>query len=158
MGPKTCIDEYIELGIKQDNVTLLELGKEVTYKNVKIKAVYADHGQLALDAIGVLLTIRGIKFYFSADTAYRPDMIKDIINFETDIAVLSVNGKFGNLNCEEGAKIARDIKAKIAILCYFWTFKEHGGYPELFGQEMTKYAPDCKTKFMSQGELYIYSR
>jgi L-ascorbate 6-phosphate lactonase len=156
-GPQTCVDKYLELGIKKERVSLLGCGTEITEKNIMIKAVFADHGRLAPEAIGILLNINGIKLYFSGDTAYRPEMIKDVIDFAPDIAILSVNGKFGNLNSEEGAKLASDIGAKIAIPCHYWMFKEHGGDPQLFEEEMKKHSPQCLTKFMCQGEMFRYS-
>lgn len=157
-GPKSCVDKYIDIGINEERVILLELGKEININNVMIKAVYADHGNLAPDAIGVLMNVNGIKLYFSGDTAYHPEKMGEVISFEPDIAILSVNGKFGNLTPTEGARLANLINAKVAIPCHFWTFKEHGGDPQLFEEKMTEYAPQCKVKFMAQGEMFKYSK
>lgn len=157
-GPKSCIDKFVQIGIKPERLKLLEQNKALYYKDIMIKAVFADHGELAPDAIGLIMNIKGIKIYFSGDTAYCPDKMDEIIKFNPDIAVLSVNGRFGNLNSEEGAKVARDINAKIAIPCHFWTFREHGGDPLLFEQEMKKNASECRVKFMYQGEIYRYSK
>lgn len=157
-GPGSCVEKYLQLGIEKERVHLLECGTEITRKGIKIKAVFADHGTLAPDAIGVLLTVKGIRMYFSGDTAYRPELMKDVIDFAPDIAVLSVNGKFGNLNSEEGAKLAAMIGAKIAIPCHFWTFREHGGDPQSFAEEMKKHSPQCLARFMHQGEMLRYSK
>ncbi|GAA0181271.1 MBL fold metallo-hydrolase [Clostridium sediminicola] len=157
MGPKTCVDLFLEMGIKKEKVVLLEKRNPITYKNITIQAVFADHGTLAPDTIGVLLTVNGVKIYIAGDTAYRPDKIQDAIDFKPDIVILSINGKFGNLNCEEGAKYAKLTGAKLAIPCHFWTFKEHGGDVLSFTAEMEKHAPDCKENFMYQGEKLIYS-
>lgn len=157
-GPKTCVDKYREIGIKNKRITLLELDKEININDITIKAVYADHGTLAPDAIGILLKVNGIKLYFSGDTAYHPEKMSQVIDFKPDIAVLSVNGKFGNLTPAEGANLSSIINSKIAIPCHFWTFKEHGGDPLLFEIEMSKQAPECEVKFMSQGEMFKYSK
>lgn len=157
-GPQSCVDKYNEIGIDEERVTLLELGKEINVNNIMIKPVYADHGTLAPDAVGVLLNVNGVKIYFSGDTAYHPEKMDEVINFEPDIAVLSVNGKFGNLNSTEGAKLASVIKPKVAMPCHFWTFKEHGGDPMLFEKEMKEYAPECTVKFMTQGEMFKYAK
>ena len=157
-GPKSCVEKYLSLGINKNRVYLLECGTEIMEKEIWIKAVYADHGELAPDAIGLLLIINGIKLYFSGDTAYRPELMKEIINFQPDIAFLSVNGKFGNLDSTEGAKLASHIGAKIVIPCHFWTFIEHGGDPLLFRDEMKQYAPRSIVKFMYQGEMFRYKK
>jgi len=155
-GPITCIDKYKEIGINEDKFTLLEVGNEIKYGEVTIQAAYADHGTLAPDNIGILIKVNEVKLYFSGDTAYHPEKMDEVKNFKPDIAVLSVNGKFGNLNNEEGAKVANYIGSKIAIPCHFWTFKEHGGDPQGFEEEMSKYAPNCKIEFMYQGQIFVY--
>ncbi|SKC36177.1 MBL fold metallo-hydrolase [Maledivibacter halophilus] len=157
-GPKSCVDKYIEIGIDKDRITELQLGEEINFNNMMIKPVYADHGSLAPDAVGILMNISGVKLYFSGDTAYHPEKMDDVVKFQPDIAVLSVNGKFGNLNSTEGAKLANIVKTKVAIPCHFWTFREHGGDPLLFEKEMEKYASKSKVKFMTQGEMFKYAK
>lgn len=157
MGPKTCVDLFLEMGIKKEKVNLLEKSKPIIHKNITLQAVFADHGTLAPDTIGLLLTVNGIRIYIAGDTAYRPDKIQDAIDFKPDIVILSINGKFGNLNSEEGSKYAKLTGAKIAIPCHFWTFKEHGGDLQSFSEEMRKHVQDCKTNFMHQGEKFVYS-
>lgn len=157
-GPRTCVDRLIEIGVTRERVALLEVDKEVMHKDIMIKAVFADHGQLAPDAVGIIMDVKGTKLYFSGDTAYRPDKLQTVIDFKPDIAVLSVNGKFGNLDNEKGAMVAREVGAGIAIPCHFWTFKEHGGDPQGFEVEMKRQAPDCRVKFMHQGEMFTYKK
>lgn len=157
-GPQSCVDKFRELNIKDNNISYLELNKEVMHKDVLIKAIYADHGKLAPDTIGLLLKLNGVKFYFSGDTSYHPERLTEIIDFKPDIAILSVNGKFGNLTPEEGANLANLVDPKVVIPCHFWTFIEHGGNPQLFKEEMIQHAPQCITRFMYQGETFIYSK
>lgn len=156
-GPQSCIDKFKGLQIKENNIAYLKLNKKISYKNMIFEAVYADHGKLAPDAIGMLIEINGIRLYFSGDTAYHPEMLDEIISFKPDIAILSINGKFGNLNSEEGAKLANLINPKVVIPCHFWTFTEHGGDPQLFKDKMKQHAPQCETYIMYQGERLIYS-
>lgn len=156
IGSKTVVNKCIDMGIDREKLAALEAGDEIKVDDIAIKAVYADHGDLAPDAIGVLLEIKGIKLYFAGDTAYRPEKMQKAIDFKPDIAILPINGAYGNLNAVEAAKLARDTKAKVAIPCHFWTFKIHRGDPQDFEDEMRKYAPDCMIKFMCQGEMFKY--
>ncbi|MBS3969410.1 MAG: MBL fold metallo-hydrolase [Clostridia bacterium] len=155
-GPKSCVEEYLKLGISKNRIFHLELGKEVVKNNVLLKAVHADHGEMAPDAIGLFINISNIKIYFTGDTAYSPEEMKEIVDLEPDIIVASINGVFGNLDPENGAKLVRDVKAKVAIPCHFWTFKEHYGNPQLFEDNVKKFAPNCMVKFMFPGEMYRY--
>jgi len=157
-GPKSSVEEFKKIGINKDRIKLLELGKKIEEKNIKIKAVYADHGSLAPDAIGLLLNIDGIKLYFTGDTAYRPEKLNEVVEFNPDIAVLSINGKFGNLTADEGAKVVEKVKPKIAIPSHFWTFKEHNGNPQLFEDKVIEYCPKTKVEFMAQGQSLKYRK
>ena len=156
-GPKSCYDKWLSIGIKEDRVELLEPEFAVRHKDICMRGAYADHGTLAPDAIGLLIELQGIRLYFSGDTAYRPEKWEDVYHFKPHICVLSVNGKYGNLTPAGGALIARDTGAKLAIPCHFWTFREHGGNPQLFEEEMRLKAPECKVQFMYQGERLKYT-
>ena len=154
-GPITCYNEMLKIGIDISRVNLLEEGTAIEDEGIKILPVYADHGDLAPDAVGIFLEMGSHKIYFSGDTAYRPEKVKNVAILKPDIAILSVNGAFGNLNGEEGAKLAHLVGAKIAIPCHLWTFREHGGDLSGFEKYMEEIAPNCKPYFMYQGECLI---
>jgi len=154
-GPISCYDEMLKMEIAKERVTLLEEGHSVDADGIKILPVYADHGELAPDAVGIYLEMGGQKLYFSGDTAYRPEKIQNVVDLKPDVAILSVNGAFGNLDAEEGAKVANLVGAKLAIPCHVWTFMEHGGDLAAFGQSMSALAPNCQPYFMYQGECLV---
>lgn len=155
-GPNTVIEICKGMKIPEDRLTKMAIGDEITAGNVTIKALYADHGELAPDAIGMLLTIKGIKIYITGDTAYRPEYMQDAKQAKPDIIIMPINGAFGNLGPESAAKMARDFEAKVAIPGHYWMFKEHNGNPQEFENKMKEYAPQCMIKFMCQGEEYRY--
>lgn len=155
-GSKTAVEICKGMKIPDDRLTAMVPGDEIKTGNVTIKSVYADHGALAPDAIGILLAIKDIKVYITGDTAYRPQHMKEAIQAKPDIVIMPINGEFGNLNGEDAAKMARDTGAKAAIPGHYWMFKEHNGNPQEFENKMKEYAPACKIKFMCQGEEYRY--
>ena len=89
-------------------------------------------GTMAPDAIGVLLEMGGHRLYFSGDTAFHEELFCGVAKFQPEIVFMSVNGKFGNMNAEEGARAAELTGARYAVPCHCWTFAEHGGDPGLF--------------------------
>lgn len=155
VGSEMAIKDCEEIGIDKSHLIDIKTGEKVSIKDAGIKAVYADHGELAPDALGFLLEINGVRIYFTGDTAYCPEKMTAAIEFKPDIIIPPINGAYGNLNSEEAAKLARDTGAKIAIPCHFWTFREHGGNPQAFFDAMNIFAPDCITKFLTPGETYI---
>lgn len=158
LGPESCCLKLAEYNLEPTRIIQLNLQKEIEYKNIKITAVFADHGSLSPDAIGILMTFNGIILYFSGDTAYRPEQLTWLAENPPDISFLSINGKFGNLNASEGARLAHDIKTKNAVPCHYGTFNEHGGDPLSFAAEMSILAPDCQVICMEQNELLLYHK
>ena len=60
-GPIECVRAFAGMGISSDRCHLLQEGKTIVVGGVEISAVYADHGDLAPDALGVVLDFAGIR-------------------------------------------------------------------------------------------------
>ena len=80
-NPKTTFCGPIEeakatlekLGIASSQLPAWKKEKAATVGAVEVNAVFADHGDLAPDALGVVLDFDGVKVYQPpGDTAYRP--------------------------------------------------------------------------------------
>ena len=157
LGPSSCREKLLELGAPSGQCVRLDRGESYRDTAVSIRAVTADHGTMAPDAIGVLLERGGYRLYFSGDTAYREDIFQAAAAFRPDMAMLSVNGRFGNMNAQEGARAAALCGAKYAVPCHFWTFAEHGGDPGDFCRHVQsggRAVPLC----FCQGEIRILSK
>lgn len=154
LGPTSCREKLLEMGAAPERCIRLDRGEVYQDEVVRIQAITADHGTMAPDAIGVLLEMGGYRFYFSGDTAYREELFRKAAEFRPDIAMLSVNGQFGNMNAQEGAQAAAICGAKYVVPCHFWTFAEHGGDPGNFCrlvQEDGVATPFC----FCQGEIQL---
>ena len=75
-GPIECMKEFEKQKIAAERCHLLEEGKSVTVGGITVHAVYADHGELAPDALGVVLDLDGVRVYHTGDTAYRPEQFQ----------------------------------------------------------------------------------
>ncbi len=148
------ISELEKLGIHSG--VKIECGDEIQLPGEfeKARFVFCDHGKLAPDAVGTVISVAGKKLYFAGDTAYRPDRLLNEYTMNCDFAALPINGKFGNMNEEEAATIAKKIASKMTVPCHYWNFAEHGGNPA----EFIKHANEICIPFtlMRQGEcIYI---
>jgi L-ascorbate 6-phosphate lactonase len=160
IGSKTVIEKCVDMGIEKRRLIALKEGDQTKYRNISIKARFADHGESVPDAIGATMDINGTRIYYAGDTAYRPEKLNEIADFKPHIAILPINGAYGNLNSIEAASVAGTLGVKVAIPCHFWTFKEHCsqyGDPLSFYNELSTHVPECKAIFMAQGEKYIYT-
>ena len=66
-GPASCQEKFIELGIQAHRCHRLDRGECYQDEKILIRAVMADHGTMAPDAIGLLVAFAGHRLYFSGD-------------------------------------------------------------------------------------------
>ena len=155
LGAPDCRPKFESLKLPTGRYTILDRGKTLDFGDFTITGVYADHGELAPDALGVLLRADGITVWQVGDTAYRPDKWQDVFRQGIDVILPPINGAFGNLNAVEAARLAGDARAKVAIPCHFWMFAEHNGNPAQFLDACKELAADVKPVLLSPGERFM---
>ena len=154
IGAKDVAPECERLGLKE-NITSLSCGETAEAAEFTVTGVPCDHGELAPDALGLLIDICGKRIYYMGDTAYRPDLLENEALKNVDLLLLPINGAFGNLNEQQAAQVIEILKPKLAVPCHYWNFAEHGGDPGKFQRMMQEYAPDRPYRLMAQGEGII---
>ncbi len=154
IGARDVEAECEALGVTGD-LTFIAVGDTVADGDVSVTAMACDHGELAPDALGLLMEIGGKRIYSMGDTCYRPDLLTDPALQGLDLLILPINGAFGNLDEEQAARVIATLKPKLAVPCHFWNFAEHGGNPGIFQEKMKEIAPDCAYVLMRQGEGMI---
>jgi len=153
-----CGPEFDKLGVPADRYKIIHEGETVRHGDVSLTGVYADHGDLAPEALGVIVQSGDIKVWQVADTAYRPDKWQEIFSLGIDVVIPPINGAYGNLDGVQAARLAHDVRAKVAIPCHFWMFAEHGGSPAQFLDACKELAPEVRPHLMAQGELLVYRK
>lgn len=157
-GPIECLKEFSKLGIPDERCHLLEEGKSLTLGGVEINAVYADHGELAPDALGIVLNFGGTKIYHTGDTAYRPDEFAPAIKMQPDVLIPCINGAFGNMDAQEAAQMTGLVNPKAVIPSHFWMFVEQNGQPALFLDRCKELAPKTQAILMKPGEELLFKK
>jgi len=153
-----CRVEFEKLGVPEDRYTIIHKGETLTFGDVSLTGVFADHGDLAPEALGVIVQSGDIKVWQVGDSAYRPDQWQHVLAAGIDVIIPPINGAYGNLNPIEAAKLAHDAQARVAIPCHFWMFAEHGGDPAQFIDACKELGPDVEPHLMSVGELLVYKK
>lgn len=157
-GPVECFKEFEKMRIAKGRCHLLEDGQEMRVGGIKLKVVYADHGDLAPDAVGVIFTFDGISVYHTGDTAYRPTEFRGAIDAHPDVLIPCINGRYGNMDARDAARLTEAIKPRLVIPCHFWMFIEHNGDPAAFSQDCAKLAPDTEVLVMKPGERHVFRK
>ena len=145
-------EEAVKLGLDESRITYLKQGDVYRKGDVNIKAVPCDHGELAPDALGLLITLDSKKIYITGDTAYREDYFKNPALQGVDVLILPINGAFGNMDAHDGVRAAGIIAPALTIPCHYWNFAEHGGDPFAFMNGMKNDHPDLPYLMMRPGE------
>jgi L-ascorbate 6-phosphate lactonase len=80
------------------------------------------------------------------------------MRLKPEIAILPINGEFGNLNSIDAAILTHELRAKILIPCHFWTFAFHKGDPSVLIKEFNQCAPESRLVVLAQGEMFEYGK
>ena len=158
LAPKTAYDMCVDAGISKEQLVQFDQGAKETCGGFEMEAVFADHGDHAPDAIGMLIRTEGHVLYFSGDTSYQCDRMKYAASQDVDILIVPINGEYGNMNACEAVDLVNLVKPKLTIPSHFWTFIRHGGEPYLFDREMRLEAKDSPFYFMCQGERILWNK
>jgi L-ascorbate 6-phosphate lactonase len=145
-------------GIDESRIKSLKVGDVQQAKNYRIEAVYANHGDLAPEALGYIISTEGVKIYFTGDTSYEMKKMEYAAKQDVDILAVPVNGEYGNTNERDAAMLAAQVKPRIAIPCHFWTLGRHRGNPLDFEYAMLALAKGVGEYTMCHAELIYYSR
>lgn len=138
-------------GFSGQRIRLIGDGDLLELDGVQIRVIRADHGEMCPDALGFLITDNGHTIYFAGDTAFSPPLLQEALNARPDVALLPINGAYGNLNSQEAARLAGMLQCKTVIPCHYWMFVEHGSCPFDFMNAM-KALPNIRVCFLSLGE------
>jgi L-ascorbate 6-phosphate lactonase len=157
-GPIECMKEFQKQQIPGERCHLLEEGKSCSFGDITVHAVYADHGELAPDALGVVVDFDGVRVYHTGDTAYRPEEFKPAIAMKPHILLPCINGAFGNLNAEEATMLTELVAPQIVIPTHFWMFVEQNGDPRGFLERCSTLAPSTRALLLKPGEEFVFRK
>jgi L-ascorbate metabolism protein UlaG (beta-lactamase superfamily) len=107
-------------------------------------AVPAAHEDLAVDEhgnnlyLGYVVKIGEWVVYHAGDTVVFDGMAEGLQSLGIDIAILPINGKVGNMNGRDAARLARDINARLVIPCHYDMFEFNTADPA------DEFIPECK--------------
>lgn len=143
-------------GVLPDQIQTIARGSTVEFDEFRITALPSDHGDLSPEAMGFLFDFAFLTIYYSGDTAYNPALLHQAIAARPDIALLPINGAFGNLDARDAARLANDLNAGICIPHHFWTFPMHLGNPQQAIEVFPQLAPACKLLLLTPGEIMLF--
>ncbi|MDD4756909.1 MBL fold metallo-hydrolase [Petrimonas sp.] len=145
IGPRNVVKLYRQLGIPENNIRLLEAGGKINLGKLSLTATFCiPNSEAVLDSTGIILQYKGIGIYHSGDTGYHP-FLNYIGKYCIDMALLCINGKYGNMTYEEAFRLSEAIRPRYALPCHFDMFPINREDPGLFNRlfELKKSETKC---------------
>jgi len=156
LGNEASIEMVKKINSSGNQLLTLKRGDVMQCEEFKLYVTDADHGEEAKEALGFVFDLGFVKVYFSGDTCYNKNALKKVIDLKPEVALLPINGAFGNLDARAASHLAADLGSRLCIPCHFWTFPMHLGNPQEAIGQFEKNAPGCELLLMYQGETFIY--
>lgn len=125
-------------------------GEKIAFNEFTFHGLPAAHNTLERDEngrakfMGYVIHFGEFKIYHSGDTLWYEDIVDRLKPFSVDVAFLPINGNdpsrgvAGNLNCEEAARLGREINARWVVPHHYDLFAFNTADPTVFQREAEK--------------------
>ena len=100
-----------------------------------LELVPAAHPERAPEYAGYLVRCGGTRIYHSGDSVVYPGMAHRLRSGEATLALLPINGAFGNMSGPEAARLAHAIGARLVVPCHYDMFEFNTASPDAFVDE-----------------------
>lgn len=138
IGPTSCINHFKRIGINDKQLKLLNRGDDILPINgIIIHGVYAKHTE---DSIGIVIGDLDSKksIYLTGDTEYSTKLY-EVKKYKPELLIGCINGKGGNMNYIQLARLAKEIGALKIIPSHYGMFKENTEDPKKLEKEVRGY-------------------
>lgn len=132
IAPRLATEKLIQLGIDRNNIITIDSGQKKTIDSISIEGIYAIPTSVnVIDTCGYLVTFpNGRSFYHSGDTGFS-ELLSEAAP-SAEVGLFCINGKWGNMNSEQAAKLASKVCTKFAIPHHYDLMELNSENPELF--------------------------
>jgi L-ascorbate 6-phosphate lactonase len=156
VAPRLAAKKLVSIGIPENNVQIIDSGEESVVDGLKIRGIYAiPNDPAVIDTAGYRVEFEnGRNFYHTSDTGFSDVYLKSVP--QSEILLVCINGRYGNLNIEQACRITVRVKPKIAIPNHYDVMKLNSEDPELFRKAMNKEHPDIGVEILKVMQPFIW--
>ena len=129
-APVVCPSGIVELANERSRLEPIGVDEDeaIGIAGFRIEAVPAEHpGE---HCVGYVVTAGDRRLYHSGDTTWVEPGVDGV-----DLAIVPINGKLGNLDAVEAARLAHHVGAKLAVPCHYDMFEFNTTTPDEFVAE-----------------------
>lgn len=142
-GPASCRTHMNDMGIPSGRILGLDRNGTVALPGITIYGVHAEHTE---DSIGIVVKMQKHTLYFVGDSLFD-DRLLDVKQLNPDVLITCINGKLGNMDYSDAAKLADAIGVTTAIPCHYGMFRENTEDPENFKKQLKDHITYMELEF-----------
>ena len=121
----------------------LQVGELATFAGFQIEAVPAYHDD-APEAVGYVVRNGTYCFYHAGDTRRVQGIAEAVAEYGVDVAFVPINGKHGNMDGADAARLAYEAGAMIAIPCHYEMFRHNTASTSRFVAECVRLSQEYR--------------
>jgi L-ascorbate 6-phosphate lactonase len=130
--------------------------------DVSADVVYASHSG---DAVGYVFNVgaaehggsRPLRVYVTGDSLYEPQLVSDTTR-GVDVLCVCINGRMGNMNHEEAARLAGELDARVVIPMHFGVMPHNTIDPQVFLDALQAQGVRAEPRVLKIGEAVLLGR
>jgi L-ascorbate 6-phosphate lactonase len=153
----TSMKAMIEMGISADRCFPMTQDSQYEIGSITINSTFADHGDLAPDAVGIMLKIHDKVIFHTGDTCLNKEQYAKLREqYDIDFLIVPINGMYGNMDHVDAAQAVRILQPKAVTPSHYWMLPGNsGGNISCFMEEVGQIVPETKIFLFQCGEIIV---
>lgn len=132
IAPHLTVKHLYKLGIPDERIITIDCGETRIVRDVEVTGIFAlGTSKDSIDTTGYKIKFNnGKSIYHTADTAYC-ELLEKSAEY-ADVMLACINGKYGNMNAEQAALLAKNLGVLYAVPNHYDVMALNSENPELF--------------------------
>lgn len=161
--PPSSAHHLQKLGVPSTQITTAMPGQALEFPNFVAHVVAAQHTD---DSVGFVFEFNeggsntdGPVVYITGDTEYNDALASAVEDFGPDVLLVPINGRMGNMDAAQAARLAKEIAPREVIPMHFGMFEQNTADPDEFLALLaseTNSDPDIKPVVMKHNTCHIF--
>ncbi len=156
IAPHLTIPHLLKLGINSNKIRRIDCGETETIEDVSITGIFAlGTSKEVIDTTGYHIKFtNGKSVYHTSDTAWCTLLEEAAIY--ADVMLACINGKYGNMNAFEAAKLAKSLDVKYVIPNHYDVMALNSENPQTFLYLCHTLGIEEKCKILEVNQPFIF--
>ncbi len=161
--PPSACRHLTKLGVPASQITTAMPGQSLEFPNFDVHVVAAQHSE---DSVGFVFEFSSdgpstdtVSVYITGDTEYNDGLAAAVEEYGPEVLLVPINGRWGNMDAAEAAKLAAEIAPREVIPMHYGLFAENTADPDEFVGLLaaaTGSDPDIVAVVMKHNACHIY--